>query len=125
MTSVTAHAVLLEREDKKERKRVCRTLESSRIRPVPTTSGPRVETVVDRSEARFKDVRINLRRRQIGVAKHHLNRPEIGAAFEQVRCERVTDDMRAQRAREAGGGAVTFENLPESHAAQWTTARVD
>src|SRR5215468_5905439 len=92
---------------------------------VGTGSGPRVEAVVDGPEARFEDVRVNLRRRQIRVAKHHLNRPKIGAAFEQMRRKRVADHVRAQRARQTGGRAVTLENLPEPHAAQRTTARVD
>src|SRR5215831_9760505 len=88
-------------------------------------SGPRVEAVVDCPQARFEDVRINLRRRQIRVAKHHLNRPEIRTAFEQVRGKRMADDVRAQRARQTSGGAVTLENFPEAHAAERTTARVD
>src|SRR5215470_10151837 len=88
-------------------------------------SGPRVEAVVDGPETRFEDVRVDLRRRQIRMAKHHLNRPEVGASFEQVRRKRMADDMRAQRARKTGGRTVTFENLPESHAAQRTAARVD
>src|SRR5215831_733338 len=80
-------------------------------------SGPRVEAVVDRPQARFEDVCVDLRRRQIRVAKHHLNRPEIGAAFEQVRGKRVANDVRTQRVRQTGGGAVTLENLPEPHTA--------
>ena len=61
---------------------------------------PRVELVVDRAQARLQHVRVNLRRRQIGVAQHHLDGPEIGAAFEQMRRERVPQHVRAQlRAR--------------------------
>src|SRR5215831_20703202 len=115
MTSVTAHAVLLK---KKERICVCRTLKSSR-------SSPWVKTVVDGPQARFEDVRVNLRRRKIRMTKHHLDGPQIGAAFEQMCCKRMTNDMRAERARQAGSRAVTFDDLPESDAAQRAAACVD
>jgi hypothetical protein len=39
-------------------------------------------------------VRVQLRRREIGVAEHLLDAPEIGAAFEQMRGEAVAQQVR-------------------------------
>ena len=61
-------------------------------------SGTRVEAIVDRPQPRLEHVRVDLRRRQIGVAEHHLDRAQIGAAFEQMRRERMAQDVRAERA---------------------------
>src|SRR6185436_18894578 len=48
-------------------------------------SRPRVETVIDRAEPRLEHMRVDLRRRQIGMAQHQLDGAQIGAALEQVR----------------------------------------
>ena len=45
--------------------------------------------VVDATQALRVDVAVHLRRRQRAVAQQLLNRPQISAAFEQVRGERV------------------------------------
>ena len=84
-----------------------------------------MELVVDRTQPGFQDVSIDLRRREVRVAQHHLNGPKIRTAFEQVRSERVPDDMGAERARQAGGRAVAFDDFPEPHAAQRAATRVD
>src|SRR5687767_11619093 len=68
-------------------------------------SRPRMESIVDGAQTRFDNMRVNLRRRQVCVAEHHLNRPKIGAPFEQVRGERMTDHVRAERTREVGAAA--------------------
>src|SRR5437016_5037931 len=81
-------------------------------------SGPRVEAIVDGAEPGLEHVCVYLRRRQIGVAEHQLNRPQIGAPLEQVRRERVPQDVRAQRPRQAGLDRVLLEDLPEPDAAQ-------
>src|SRR5205823_10059349 len=44
-------------------------------------------------------------------------RPQVGAPFEQVRGERMTDHVRAERARQVGAAAVSLEELPEADAA--------
>ncbi len=43
-----------------------------------------MEPVVDLPQARLEHVRVDLRRRQIGMPEHGLDRPEVGAAIEQV-----------------------------------------
>ena len=52
------------------------------------------------------------------MAQHHLNRAQIGAVLEQMRGKRVSQHVRAQRARQAGLPAVSLENLPEADARQ-------
>ena len=56
----------------------------------------RVKLVVHRAQARIQDVRINLRRRQVGMAQHHLDRAQVGAALEQVRGKRMPQDVGTQ-----------------------------
>src|SRR5262245_28475589 len=90
-----------------------------------TDSRPRMEPIVHRAQARFEDVRVDLRRGQIGMAEHHLNRAQVGAALEQMRRERVPHDVWAQRAPQAGLASVALQNLPEADARQRSTAGVD
>src|SRR4051812_32675032 len=40
------------------------------------------------------DVRINLRCRNVRMAEHFLHGAQIGAAFQKMRCERMTKRMR-------------------------------
>src|SRR5579859_3752085 len=39
-------------------------------------------------------VGVELRRGQIGMSEHFLHRTQVGASLEQVRCERVTQEVR-------------------------------
>ena len=57
----------------------------------PTGVGVSLE--VDVAAASVGDVRVALRRPEVGVAEHLLHRAEIGAAFEQVGGERVAEEM--------------------------------
>src|SRR3982074_3463244 len=50
-------------------------------------SGARVEAIVHDTEARFEHMRVDLRGREIGMTQHHLDRPQVGTALEQVRGE--------------------------------------
>jgi hypothetical protein len=54
-----------------------------------------MEPIIDRTETCFEDVRVDLRRREIGMAEHHLNRAQVGATLEEVRGERVPKHVRA------------------------------
>ena len=78
----------------------------------------RVKLVVDGAQPRIEDVRVDLRRRQIAVAEHHLDRAQVGAALEQVRGERMPQHVRAERARHTGPLAVLLQDLPEADARQ-------
>ena len=48
-----------------------------------------------RLQSLFEHVRVDLRRRNTGVAEHLLDRAQIGAAIEQVAGESVAQHMRA------------------------------
>ena len=61
-----------------------------------------MKLVVRGAQPRLQHMRVNLRRRQVGVAEHHLDHPQVRAALEQVRRERVPQDVRAEVARDAG-----------------------
>ena len=67
-----------------------------------------MEAIVDGAQPRFQHVRVDLRRREIGVAEHHLNGAQIGAMFEQMRRERVAQDVRAEPARQPRLPAIAF-----------------
>src|SRR4051812_47259880 len=93
MPAVTAHAVTLLGAAPGTGPRILsvslgKTSKSSR-------SGPGVETVVDRAQPCFENMCVDLSGRQIGMAEHHLNRAQVGAAVEQVGRKRVPQDMRA------------------------------
>ena len=66
-----------------------------------------MKPVVDRAQPRLEHVRVDLRRRQVGVAEHHLNGAQVGAALEQVRRERMPQHVRAERRAEAGARGRT------------------
>ena len=53
--------------------------------------------VVDATEATAVDVRIDLRGRERAVAEQLLDRPQIGAALQQVGCERVPQAVRMRQ----------------------------
>src|SRR5438067_9536576 len=84
-----------------------------------------MKPIVNEPEPRLQHVRVDLRGGKVRMAQHHLDRPQIGAAFEQVRGKRVAHDVRAERAREVRAQGVAFENLPESDAAQRFPAGVE
>ncbi len=65
-----------------------------------------VESFVHGPQPRLEHVRVDLRGRQVGMAKHHLDGTQVGSAFEQVRRERVAQHVRADRGADAGPAAV-------------------
>ena len=60
------------------------------------------------------DMRIDLRRRNIGVAQHLLNDPQIGAVPEQMRRETVSKKVWVNVLLQSGAGRVFFYDLPEA-----------
>ena len=56
-------------------------------------AGVRVRLEVRLAAAAVGDVRVELGRRQVGVAEHLLHRAQVGAALEQVRRERVAEEV--------------------------------
>src|SRR5947207_1503192 len=59
-------------------------------------SGSGMELVVNAPQALARDVGVDLRRRDVGVAEHRLERAQVGATFEQMRREGMAKDVRCQ-----------------------------
>ena len=59
----------------------------------------RVSLEVELPAAPVGDVRVQLGRPEIGVPEHLLDAPEVGAALEQVRRERVPEQVRVDTRR--------------------------
>jgi hypothetical protein len=58
---------------------------------IPSPLGSRVKLPVHSFEPLLVHVGVNLRRRNIGVAQHFLDNPQIGTVSEQVRREAVPE----------------------------------
>src|SRR5688572_12253808 len=71
-------------------------------------------------------VGVELRRGEVGVTEHLLNAPQVGAALEEVRGERVAQEVRVDAGRvEAGLGGQTPQNEERARAGQRATLRVE
>ena len=57
------------------------------------------------------DMRIDLRRRNIGVAEHLLNNPQIGAVSEQMRRETMAKKVRVNVFLQPGAPRVFLHDL--------------
>src|SRR5829696_1324853 len=64
------------------------------------------------------EVRVDLRRRDVRVPEHLLQRPEVAAAGEQVRRERVPERVRAHAPVEARGARVALDDLVQALACE-------
>src|SRR3954452_10104092 len=80
---------------------------------------------VDVSQALGAEVRVDLRRGDVGMAEHLLQRAQVAAAGEQVRGEGVAQRVRAHLVGEAGGTRVALDYLVEALAGQPSAAMVD
>src|SRR5438105_1267608 len=60
--------------------------------------GARMMFFVDAAESLARDVRVNLRGREVAVAEHGLDAARVGSVFEQVRGEAVAKDVRRDAA---------------------------
>src|SRR5213080_4803551 len=69
---------------------------------------------VDVLQALRGEVRVDLRRGDVGVAEHLLDGAQVAAACEQVRRERVAQRVRAHLVREAGRARVSLNDLVEA-----------
>ena len=61
-------------------------------------------------------VRVNLRRRNVRVTKHHLHRTKVRASIEQMRGKAMTEHVRGQRLAEAGFPPIFPQALPKCDA---------
>ena len=81
---------------------------------------PRVGAEVDLLEAFAGEVRVHLRGRDVGVAEHLLDGPQVAAAGEQMGGEAVAERVRAHLAgepRRRGRGAGRSCRAPGASAA--------
>src|SRR5580704_5192268 len=81
-------------------------------------------SLVDLLQTLFHDVRVNLRRGNVAVTEHQLDRAKIGASFQQMRCKTVTQHVRRKRHTQTRLSAVGGKNLPHTDAAQSAAAAV-
>ena len=66
-------------------------------------------------EAFLENVRVDLSRRDVGMAEELLDRAQVGAAVEEVAREGVAQDVWADALRrDAGGGGDVLEFLGEA-----------
>ena len=72
------------------------------------------------------DVRVQLRRRQVGVPEHLLDRAEVGAAFEEVRGEGVAQQVRVDAlGLEPGHGGEPAQDEERPRARERAAPRVE
>ena len=70
-------------------------------------------------------VGVQLRRREIGMSEHLLDRAEVGATFEQVRRKRVAKQVRVHARRvEAGPLGAALEDEERARACERAALRV-
>jgi len=70
---------------------------------------------VDGLESFAGDVGIHFGGRDAGVAEQFLNDPQVGAVFEQVRCETVPQHVRRDVSLDAGEAAPFLDARPQRH----------
>ena len=72
---------------------------ASNLSPRAHAARPRMREFVHRTQPFRADLRVHLRRRNIGVSQELLHDPQIRAVLQQVTCEGVTQHMRTDGAR--------------------------
>src|SRR5512137_1522676 len=72
-----------------------------------------MELVVDAAKPVPADVGVDLRRRDLAVAEHELDRAQVRPPLEQVRRERMPEDVGADLGGQAGLRGVLAEELPD------------
>ena len=60
------------------------------------------------------DMRIDLRRRNVGVAEHLLNNPQIGAIPEKMCRETMAEKVRVNVLLKPGAPRVLLHDLPDT-----------
>src|SRR4051794_5338689 len=85
----------------------------------------RVRLEVDVLQALARQVRVELRGRDVSVAEHLLHGAQVAAAGKEVRRERVAQGVRAHPVREARGDGVPADDLVEALPRERLAAEVD
>lgn len=66
------------------------------------------------------DSRVNLGRRDGGMAQHLLNGPKIGPSGKEVSREAVPERVRTDRIGQSGRAGCFFHDRPEPDARDWS-----
>ena len=69
-----------------------------------------------------RDVRVDLRGRQVAVSEQHLHHPQVGAVIEQVGRKGMAQGVRRQLFADAGLARVALDDVPEGLARHAITA---
>ena len=89
----------------------------------PLWSG--VELIIHGLQSSLENMGIDLRRREIGMTKQGLNRPQVRPTIQEMGCERMSDNVGAKVPWETRAHRVFLEDLPKSHPTQVTAAGID
>lgn len=79
--------------------------------------------MVGLAEAIGRDVGVDLRRRDVSVAEHFLDRTQVGPVIEQMRREGMTQHVGRNRLADIGGAGGVFHDLPDARAVHGIAAR--
>ena len=74
-------------------------------------------------QSRPHDVRVNLRRGDVGMTEHRLYAPQVRSTFQKVGCEAVPDYVRSQTLENTGSLSMPQQQLPEGLPREASTAR--
>src|SRR5262245_52576464 len=85
-------------------------------------SGARVVSVVDLAEPLLTDMRIDLSRRDVGMAEHGLEGAQIRPSLQEVACEGMTKNVGGEGLLDAGRAGMAADNGPEAHPRQLASA---
>src|SRR5262245_22380578 len=96
-----------------------------RLAVAGSCAGPRVEGVVHAAEGGRWEVRVDLGRRDVGVAQHGLHGAEVGAVLQQVAGERVTKHVGRDAAAHAGHRGGPADDDPERLAREGAAAQAE
>ena len=77
------------------------------------------------AQTRRRDVRVDLRRAQAGVAEQLLDDAQVGAALEQMAGERVSQRVWRRSGRQACGAHQPIEPVADAAHAERRAARVE
>ena len=73
-----------------------------------------MELVVDRLESSFKNVRVNLGRRKVGVTEQCLDNPQIGPSLQEMGSERMANHVGTEIPVAPCLPSVFLYDLPET-----------
>src|SRR5208337_5421631 len=91
-----------------------RSLDSDLPGPGPGQRGSWMECAMDLAQVAFREMGVNLRGRDVGMAEHLLHRAQIGAALQKMGREAVSERVWADPIESRVTGGPSLESLEES-----------